>query len=79
MNAQEARDAAFQYNVTAATSQYTQIMAKIEQEAKRGNYVCYYYESLRKDVLDKLNADGFGVRDYSYKNETKIIISWQAK
>ena len=77
MNAKEARDTAYRTNIESVHSQYADIQLKIENEANDGKYELFYYQTLIKDVHEKLVEEGFNVYESEGRmNDTLIKISW---
>lgn len=77
MNAQEAKLRAHRVNVDAANSQYSIIQDKISKAVMKGEYRTFMYESIKKDVKEKLESEGYHVSDNeNFRNETTVRISW---
>ena len=77
MNAKKARQLAKKVNIHNEASQYADIKSKIENEANDGKYETFYYQSLLKDVEEKLIEEGFNIRYLPDRmNETIIKITW---
>ena len=76
MNAQEAKLKAHRVNVDTANSQYSIIQDKISKAVEKGEYRTFMYESIKKDVKEKLEFEGYEITDNFTRNETTITISW---
>ena len=77
MNAKEARAAANHHNLTANTSQYTNIKLMIEKESKTGGYSITIYTPLLAPVHNKLKEEGFDVKNhFDQRDGTTVVISW---
>ena len=77
MNAQEAKLKAHRVNVDTTNSQYSEIQARISKAVKEGKYETFIYESIIKDVKEKLESEGYHVSENeNFRNETTITISW---
>jgi len=76
MNAQEAKLKAHRVNVDTTNSQYSDIQARISKAVKEGKYETFMYESIIKDVKEKLEFEGYEITDNFTRNETTITISW---
>jgi predicted PP-loop superfamily ATPase len=78
MNAQEARQKAKEFNTNATNSQYSDVKAEINEKVKKGKYECKYYDSLRKDVKKKLEAEGYKINEFDggQRDGMTITITW---
>jgi hypothetical protein len=79
MNAEEAKKIAFDYNTNESNSQFQILMTDIEKRAKKGEYELQVYDTIKKDVVDKLTYLGFVVDKprSGGPNETVTQISWK--
>lgn len=72
MNAQQARDKAYEINTAECNSQYAEIQKLIQVSASKGEYSFTFCENIRDDVKLKLKSEGFIIgeteldRDGSY-------------
>ena len=79
MNAREARQIAFDFNTKQSEGQYNKIITAITNSAGGGEYECYFYDTIKPDVRNKLLDEGFVVDQPQSggPNETMVKISWQ--
>lgn len=52
------------------------IMTKIKEAAKNGNFQVYYYDSLSNNVKTHLETLGYSVKVQSDRNELNHLIKW---
>ncbi len=78
MNAHEAREKAKAFNTNATNSQYADIKAVINEQVGKGKYECKNYNSLRKDVKDKLEAERYKINQFNggQRDGITVTITW---
>jgi hypothetical protein len=79
MNAEEARKTALDFNTNETNSQFQILMTDIEKRSKKGEYELQVYDTIKKDVVDKLLKLGFVVDKprSGGPNESITQISWK--
>jgi len=77
MDAKEARAKAHQHNTDEANSQLSKVRDIIKLAVDGGNYDCNIYTSLKPDVKNLLESEGYEVTVFDSQREgTTITISW---
>jgi len=77
MTAQEARAKAQQVNTDQSSGQMFKINTLISNAVSKGEYSIWFYETMHKDVKDKLIEMGYTVGAQQFeRNEVMIKISW---
>ena len=77
MNAKEAREKALSVNNTRNKNQYDSIKKTINDAVEDGELSCYWYDSIRNVVQQKLENEGYKFSEYSsQKDGTTVTITW---
>ncbi len=76
MTAQEAREKAKQVNINDYNSQYVDIHAKIAEAVKKGEYSLFYYKTIKSDLVQKLEQEGYIITNQNDRDGILIKIDW---
>ena len=78
MNARTAREKAKEVNLNKNQGQLSVIIQKINSAVSKGEYETYFQESIRKDVKDYLESEGYTVKDNTDPRDyqTAYRITW---
>jgi len=77
MNAEDARSSAKAANAEAVKKQFEFVAFEINKAVKAGKYEVWIYEGLRKEVVAKLEEQGFFVGKTRFeRNDPSTLIKW---
>lgn len=78
MTAKEAKELSHKNNVLTNASQLNDIIYKIREACKRGEYFIYLYEIINADVKGRLEEMGYKVHNTQFERDGEVMtqISW---